>query len=102
MVGKTIQNYRKKKRLSLSELACRAGVAKSYLSSIERNIQKNPSIEFLNKIANVLGVRIEALIHDDMETATVPYEMEWLQLARDARDAGISIDEVRSYIEQYK
>lgn len=104
MIGKRIQHYRKQKRISLTELANRAGVAKSYLSSIERNIQKNPSIEFLNKIAAVLGVEVEVLIHD-----VPPYgyqlslnDLEWLQFAREADNAGISIHDVRHYVEKCK
>ncbi|GLI06374.1 transcriptional regulator [Paenibacillus tyrfis] len=104
MIGKRIQHYRKQKRISLTELANRAGVAKSYLSSIERNIQKNPSIEFLHKISAVLGVEVEALIHD-----VPPYgyqlslnDLEWLQFAREANSAGISIHDVRHYVEKCK
>ena len=42
--------------MSMTELAEKAGVAKSYLSSLERNLQTNPSIQFLEKIAVVLDV----------------------------------------------
>ncbi|GAE95079.1 regulator [Gracilibacillus boraciitolerans JCM 21714] len=45
MIGQKIQNLRKRKRMSLSEVAEQAGVAKSYLSSIERGLQSNPSIQ---------------------------------------------------------
>lgn len=38
MLGKNIYQFRKKRGLTLSELAERAGVSKSYLSNIERNI----------------------------------------------------------------
>ncbi|MCY9128792.1 transcriptional regulator SinR, partial [Bacillus spizizenii] len=47
MIGQRIKQYRKEKGYSLSELAEKAGVAKSYLSSIERNLQTNPSIQLL-------------------------------------------------------
>lgn len=49
LIGQRIKQYRKEKGYSLSELAEKAGVAKSYLSSIERNLQTNPSIQFLEK-----------------------------------------------------
>ena len=52
------------KQISLSELAERAGVAKSYLSSIERNIQSNPSIQFLEKISAVLDIPVNSLLND--------------------------------------
>ena len=56
MIGDRVKKIRLERKLSLSELALKAGVAKSYLSSLERNLQTNPSIQFLEKIATVLGV----------------------------------------------
>ncbi|MBD2798676.1 helix-turn-helix transcriptional regulator, partial [Xenorhabdus sp. 18] len=47
MIGERIKRLRLQKGISLTELAEKAGVAKSYISSIERNLQKNPSIQFL-------------------------------------------------------
>lgn len=102
MIGKRIQQYRKQRRLSLNELAFRAGVAKSYLSSIERNIQSNPSIEILIKVATVLGVEIEALIRDGTAHETDALEREWIQFAREVRNAGYSVEEARSCIALHK
>lgn len=62
MVGKQIKKYRLEQNLSLSELAKRADVSKSYLSAIERNIHTNPSIQYLGKIASVLAVPVERLL----------------------------------------
>lgn len=42
MIGERIKRLRLQKGISLTELAEKAGVAKSYISSIERNLQKNP------------------------------------------------------------
>lgn len=56
LIGETIKQLRQEKKMSISELADKAGVAKSYLSSIERNLQTNPSIQFVEKISSVLGV----------------------------------------------
>ena len=49
MIGKNIYWLRKEKGLTLSELAERANVAKSYLSNIERDINQNPSIQYSRK-----------------------------------------------------
>ena len=54
MIGKNIYLLRKEKGLTLSELAERANIAKSYLSNMERNINQNPSIQIVEKIAQVL------------------------------------------------
>jgi XRE family transcriptional regulator, master regulator for biofilm formation len=61
MIGKRIQRLRIEKGLTLSELAENAGVSKSYLSTIERDVQKNPSVQFLEKIASVLNVKIDTI-----------------------------------------
>ncbi len=42
MIGERIKRLRLQKGISLTELAEKAGVAKSYISSIERNLQKKP------------------------------------------------------------
>lgn len=62
MIGDRVKKLRQEKKMSLSELADQAGVAKSYLSSLERNLQTNPSIQFLEKIAGVLNVPVDHLI----------------------------------------
>jgi XRE family transcriptional regulator, master regulator for biofilm formation len=67
MIGERVKQLRKEKKMSMSELAEQAGVAKSYLSSIERNLQTNPSIQFLEKLAAVLGVSIDYFIHDSID-----------------------------------
>ncbi|WP_281885394.1 helix-turn-helix domain-containing protein [Paenibacillus sp. YYML68] len=104
MIGKRIQYYRNMKRLSLTELAYRAGVAKSYLSSIERNIQSNPSVDFLNKICKALGIDISVLIKDtDHEAAQVAsLDQEWLRLAQEVQASGMSVEEVRQVLSQYR
>lgn len=62
MIGKRIRDLRKEKHMSLTELAKRADVAKSYLSAIERQIQANPSIQVVTRIADVLEVSVQSLV----------------------------------------
>lgn len=62
MIGKRIQQLRLEKKLSMSALAKRADVAKSYLSAIERDIQVNPSIQIIERISAVLEVPIQMLL----------------------------------------
>ncbi|MEQ6391062.1 helix-turn-helix domain-containing protein [Bacillaceae bacterium S4-13-58] len=101
MVGERIQTLRKKQGMTLSELAERAGVAKSYLSSIERSVQKNPSIQFLEKISKVLGVSMESLLQDENagNNQEEKIDEDWLQLAKDAMDSGISKEQFREFLE---
>ena len=83
--------------MSLSELAEKAGVAKSYLSSLERNLQSNPSIQFLEKISSVLGVSIDVLIHDETDIDSL--DPEWVSILEEAMESGVSKEQFREFIE---
>ncbi|WP_028784986.1 helix-turn-helix domain-containing protein [Thalassobacillus devorans] len=65
MEGNRIRKIRKERKLSINELSTRTGISKSYLSLLERGIHNNPSLEVLNKIANVLQVNIDILIGEE-------------------------------------
>ncbi len=91
-----------KKRMSLTELAARAGVAKSYLSSIERDLQSNPSIQFLGKLAPVLGVNVQTLILHDESDKPEPIDQEWIQIIQELTDLGLGKDSLRRIVHQLK
>ncbi|MBN9655157.1 helix-turn-helix domain-containing protein [Halobacillus litoralis] len=99
MIGERIQKIRKDRHMSLSELAERAGVAKSYLSSIERNIQTNPSIQFLTKISQELDVSINFLLHGENEPHDETLDKDWMNLVQEAMNSGISKEQFREYLE---
>jgi XRE family transcriptional regulator of biofilm formation len=100
MIGKRVQQLRKEKGLSLTELAERAGVAKSYISSLERDIQKNPSIQCLEKIAAVLKVAVDRLI-DQEDTVTKERELdqEWYSIIKEAMTSGVDKQQFREFLE---
>ncbi|MEA3320432.1 MAG: helix-turn-helix domain-containing protein [Bacillota bacterium] len=100
MIGERIKKYREQRKMSMSELAERAGVAKSYLSSIERNLQSNPSVQFLEKVSTVLGVTVNTLLHDEDEAqAKENLDREWATLVREAMDSGVTKDQFREFLE---
>ncbi|MGG1687287.1 helix-turn-helix domain-containing protein [Pseudalkalibacillus sp. NRS-1564] len=99
MIGEEVKKYRLRKGLSLSELAERANVAKSYLSSIERNIQSNPSIQFLDKISNVLDVSVEVPLQGDDPIHQSELDSEWKKIVKEAMESGISKDQFREFLE---
>ncbi|MFZ7946398.1 MULTISPECIES: helix-turn-helix domain-containing protein [Bacillaceae] len=68
MLGTKIQKLRQERNLTLSQLAEKTDISKSYLSHIERNIQTNPSIEVLVKIAAALEVNIQTLLSPNNST----------------------------------
>ncbi|KGX89120.1 helix-turn-helix domain-containing protein [Pontibacillus litoralis] len=101
MIGEQIKSLRQERKLSLTELADRAGVAKSYLSSIERNLQQNPSIQFLEKISSVLHVSVEQLLLGDDEQET-SLDEDWIELIKDAQDSGVSKEQFKEFLEYNK
>lgn len=97
MIGERIKKYREQRKMSMSELAERAGVAKSYLSSIERNLQSNPSVQFLEKVSSVLGVSVNTLLHDEENSENV--DQEWTMLVREAMDSGVTKEQFKEFLE---
>jgi XRE family transcriptional regulator, master regulator for biofilm formation len=97
VIGERVKKLRQEKKMSLSELAEQAGVAKSYLSSLERNLQTNPSIQFLEKIAAVLNIPVDHLIHEQPDKANM--DSDWVKLVKEAMDSGITKDQFREFLE---
>ncbi|USK84851.1 helix-turn-helix domain-containing protein [Peribacillus asahii] len=96
-IGARVKKLRQEKKISMTELAEKAGVAKSYLSSLERNLQTNPSIQFLEKIAAVLDVPIDALLFDKPNRESL--DSEWLKIVEEAMKSGVSKQQFREFIE---
>jgi len=94
MFGKNIQKLRKEKKLTLTQLAEKTEISKSYLSHIERNIQTNPSIDVLVKIASALDVDIQTLLSQDQPSpqSTITKKVhvaDWSELIRTALESGL-------------
>ncbi len=96
-----MKSLRLEKNMSLSELAEKAGVAKSYLSSIERNLQSNPSIEFIEKISSVLGVSINDILNVNKGQVedTNELDSEWLEIVKEAMELGVSKEQFKEFLE---
>jgi len=56
-IAEKLRVFRKESRLTLKQLAAKAGCTDAYLSQLERG-HANPSIMILKKIASALGVRV--------------------------------------------
>ncbi|MCR2822030.1 XRE family transcriptional regulator [Lederbergia panacisoli] len=97
MIGKNIFEIRKRKGLTLTELADRAGIAKSYLSNIERSVNKNPSINVVEKIAKVLDIDVRILLNSSMEQDQIQLDEEWVDFARELKESGVEKDQFEEY-----
>ena len=70
-VGKRIRAVRQQRGMSLRDLARRSGVSKAYLSQLENNPDRKPSIDVVVRIASALGVPLLELIKSS-PPATAP------------------------------
>ncbi|CEG28314.1 helix-turn-helix domain-containing protein [Bacillus sp. B-jedd] len=62
MEGIRIRKLRDERGMSLNKLSGLTGISKSYLSLLERGIQKNPSIVVLEKLAEAFQVSVDVFI----------------------------------------
>ena len=66
-LGNVISEFRNLNRLTMEDFSKMSGLSKSYISMLERNRDPrgntiNPSIEVIDKVANAIGVDLDALI----------------------------------------
>ncbi|MFC7321837.1 helix-turn-helix domain-containing protein [Halobacillus campisalis] len=61
-IGERIRVLRLGRDLSVNQFANLSGVSKSYISNIERGVQKNPSLSVMRKLAATLDVPLEDLL----------------------------------------
>ena len=96
MIGKNIYHIRKKRKLTLSELAERANISKSYLSNIERNLNQNPSIQVIEKLANVLDVDLNILL-ENPRIDKQHLEIEWIEFIKELKESGADKEDINEY-----
>lgn len=71
LTSKNIKRLRRRKQLTLQQLADRCELTKGYLSKIE-NSEKVPPFDTLQKIARGLGVGVSALVPEDRAVLSDP------------------------------
>ncbi|HMB84227.1 MAG TPA: helix-turn-helix transcriptional regulator [Terriglobales bacterium] len=63
-IGDRIKEIREERKLTQDQLAEKSGVSKGFLSDIE-NSKRNPSSEYVLKIANALGASLDYLLRGE-------------------------------------
>ncbi|QQZ10948.1 helix-turn-helix domain-containing protein [Heyndrickxia vini] len=98
MIGERIKKLRIEKGFSITQLAALAGISKSYLSYIERDLRNNPSLEFLGKIAKPLDTTIEFLLHENIENESEGNHIdeEWRKLLNHAINNGLNKEDFQT------
>ncbi|MCU9614507.1 helix-turn-helix domain-containing protein [Caldibacillus lycopersici] len=101
MIGERIKLLRIQQGLSLNELSHLANVSKSYISYIERGIQKDPSPHIISRIAKVLNTNIEELFADAINDSYF-LDKEWIDLLQDGVHSGLNKTDFKLYIDFIK
>lgn len=66
-LGKKIKLLRIFHEISLARFAFEINVSKSYLSELENDIRKNPSLEIINKIAMFYKISLDNLVNEKLK-----------------------------------
>ncbi|MEH7120012.1 helix-turn-helix domain-containing protein [Neobacillus vireti] len=99
MLGEKINQLRKKRGYSITQLAKMANISKSYLSEIEKGGQTNPSLQILKKIAISLEVSLEVLIENAEENCSFDTDLdeEWILLIKQAIKDGMKKEDFQMH-----
>ncbi|SDH74603.1 XRE family transcriptional regulator, master regulator for biofilm formation [Alteribacillus persepolensis] len=99
MIGQRIMHYRYVRDMSLQELANKAEMSLLYLQRVEQNIYPYLSVQYVERVAEVLQIPVENLIntpsHDTLES-------EWMDVVIEAMESGISKESFRQFIQENK
>jgi len=74
LVGRNVQELRKRARLTQAELAERIDVSPEFLSRVERGL-KSPSLETVEKIAKALGLQVKELFQEGPRRRTAESDL---------------------------
>ncbi|MDH5173849.1 MAG: XRE family transcriptional regulator [Elusimicrobiota bacterium] len=63
-LGSRLRDFRRRRKMTLEELAKRTGLTSSFLSQVERNIT-SPSVKSLREIANALNTKVGCFFEEE-------------------------------------
>ncbi|WNS81202.1 helix-turn-helix transcriptional regulator [Domibacillus sp. DTU_2020_1001157_1_SI_ALB_TIR_016] len=101
MIGVKLKYLRTERGYSITQLAKKAQISKSYLSYLEKNPGTNPSLQVLTKIAEALDTSPNYFMEDTGQKADKPCSQEWINLLRDGLEEDITkedLEEVQRYM----
>lgn len=91
MLGDNIREIRNENKISLNNLSRMTGISLGYLSDLENNKAKNPSVEKLTLIASILNVSVDLFFKNDIEKWDNLIDIENIKKSATIYDA-INID----------
>lgn len=98
-IGAFLKSLREKNDLTLKELADKSGVGPSTISDIETGTSTNPRMDTLKKLANALGVSVDAFFNDDTkESSNTGHKKEFPIIPEHFNDP----EEARDYVTKHQ
>ncbi|QUH20245.1 helix-turn-helix domain-containing protein [Alkaliphilus sp. B6464] len=103
MIGENLRKIRESKSLGVNQLSRMSGINASYISNLENNKRKNPSIETLQKIADALEVSVYDFFKDNINNKNVNKNEKTIEsdlpiVPEEFTDA----DEARAYVDKHQ
>jgi CheY-like chemotaxis protein len=90
LLGATLKSQRSMLGISQEELACRAGLHRTYISDLERGA-RNPSIESVEKIASALQISVSTLFEQTGSGSQTKELVEILLVEDNPRDVQLAL-----------
>lgn len=78
-LGVSVRLLREKQKLSLREFSAKHNLHFSSLSRIENGVTLNPSVFFVNQLAQALGVTVDELMHFSVKECPVCKGTGWVK-----------------------
>lgn len=97
-LGENVKRIRRERGLSQSQLAERADVSKSMISSIERGTRKT-SYDSLVQLTHALNCKLSDLTGNDYINKEKIDEESWLLFADRMQREGYSLDDIERWVE---
>lgn len=110
MLGDNIRRIRKSKKISINNLNKMTGISLGYLSELENNIAKNPTMDILNKLADTLGVSVNDffkddnsnIVHDNDEQLKHSTSSEQPKTLEEVPEEFTDPEEARTYVKKHR
>lgn len=97
MIGVKIKYLRIQQGYSITQLAKKAQISKSYLSYLEKNPETNPSLHIISKIAAALDTSPNYFIEETKNEGSKEISQEWMDLLKDGFEEGITKEDFREF-----
>lgn len=98
MLGKKIAEIRKNRGYTLTELAHKTNISKSYLSNLERELNQNPSLQVLLKLSQVLKVKLETFFEPVIgDEKRMYHDKDWIQFITELKKADLDKEQLKEY-----